>query len=92
VEIEIGAGLYGTIATRKMSSGAVTLNYNLYTTTTRNVVWGDGSQGSVTQTLTGGSVSGGTRRFSAVVYGRIPALQNVSAGAYNDTLIVTVTF
>jgi spore coat protein U-like protein len=92
VDIEIGAGLYGTIATRRMSSGAATLNYNLYTTTTRNIIWGDGTQGSVTQTLTGGSVSGGTRTFSAVVYGRIPALQNVPAGTYNDTLIVTITF
>jgi len=92
VEIEIGAGLYGTIGTRRMSSGAATLNYNLYTTATRNIIWGDGTQGSVTQTLTGGSVSGGTRRFSASVYGRIPAQQNVPAGTYDDTLIVTVTF
>lgn len=92
VEVALGAGLYGTIATRRMSSGAATLNYNLYTTTTRNIIWGDGTQGSVTQTLTGGSVSGGTRTFSAIVYGRIPALQNVPAGTYNDTLIVTITF
>jgi len=92
VDVEIGAGLYGTIATRRMSSGAATLDYNLYTTTTRNIIWGDGTQGSVAQTLTSGSVSGGTRTFNAVIYGRIPALQNVPAGTYNDTLIVTVTF
>jgi spore coat protein U-like protein len=92
VEVEIGAGLSGSFATRRMSSGADTLNYNLYTNAGRTLVWGDGTGGSITQTLTGGSVSGGTRRFSATVYGRIPALQNVSAGAYNDTLILTVTF
>jgi spore coat protein U-like protein len=28
----------------------------------------------------------------ATVYGRIPALQDVSAGAYTDTVVVTVNF
>jgi spore coat protein U-like protein len=90
--VEIGAGLYGTIATRRMSSGAATLSYLLYTSAARSVVWGDGTQGSITQTLTGGSVSGGTRYFSGTIYGRIPAGQNVPAGTYNDTLMVTISF
>jgi spore coat protein U-like protein len=92
VEVEIGAGLYGSIATRRMSSGAATLDYYLFTSAGRSTIWGDGTQGSVSQTLTGGSVSGGTRRFTGTIYGRIPAGQNVPAGTYNDTLIVTITF
>jgi spore coat protein U-like protein len=90
--VALGAGVNGTIATRKLASGANRINYNLYTTTTRNVIWGDGTSGSVTLTFSGGVLSGGTRNFSHTVYGRIPALQNVKAGAYTDTVIVTVNF
>ena len=92
VEVAIGAGLSGSFATRRMNNGAATLNYNLYTSAARTLVWGDGTQGSVTQTLTGGTVSSGTRRFTAIVYGRIPAAQSVPFGTYNDTVVVTVTF
>jgi spore coat protein U-like protein len=92
VNVQIGAGLYGSVATRRMSSGAATLDYYLFTNAGRFVIWGDGTLGSISQTLTGGSVSGGTRRFTGTIYGRIPAGQNVPAGTYNDTLIVTITF
>ena len=43
-------------------------------------------------TLSGGTISGGTRNFSRSIFGRIPALQNVGAGSYSDTIILTVTF
>jgi spore coat protein U-like protein len=92
IEIALGAGLSGSFATRGMSSGAATLNYNLYTDASRTIIWGDGTGGSVTHTLNSGVVTSGTRRFTATVYGRIPATQRVPAGTYNDTLIVTVTF
>ena len=92
IQVDIGAGLSGSFATRSMSSGAAMLNYNLYTNVARTIIWGDGTGGSSNQTLTGGSVSGGTRRFTGTVYGRIPAAQNVPAGTYGDTLIVTLTF
>jgi len=43
-------------------------------------------------TLTGGSVSGGVRRYTRSVFGRVGASQNVPAGAYGDTITLTVTF
>ena len=92
IEIEIGAGLSGSFAARRMSNGAATLDYNLYTDSGRSIVWGDGTGGSVTQTLNNGVVNSGTRRFSATVYGRIPGSQSVPMGTYGDTLIVTVIF
>jgi spore coat protein U-like protein len=92
VIIALSAGSSLSFNPRAMKNGASTLNYNLYTTTTRNIVWGDGTGGTVTRTLSGGSVSGGTRNYTATVFGRIPALQNVAAGAYGDTITVTVTF
>ena len=90
--IALGAGGAGSFAPRQMASGAYLLGYNLYTTAARNVVWGDGASGTVTLTLGGGTVTAGTRHFSQTVYGRITALQNVGAGTYGDTIIVTVTF
>ncbi|MGQ0588201.1 MAG: Csu type fimbrial protein [Sphingosinicella sp.] len=92
VNIALSTGSSGSFSARRMSSGAAQLDYNLYTGTSRTVVWGDGSGGTSTVTLTEGNVSGGRRRFSADIFGRIPALQNVPAGSYVDTIVVTVTF
>ena len=89
--VEIDAGSSGSIASRRMLNGATVLNYNLYTDVARTILWGDGVVG-VTVTLTGGTVSGGQRRFSRSIHGRIPAGENVGVGNYSDTLIVTVTF
>lgn len=90
--VALDAGLWGAVNARRLSSGSFTLNYNLYTTTARSVIWGNGLLGTVTQTLSGGTVSGGTRNFSRTIYGRIPALQNVGAGTYGDTITITVIF
>ena len=90
--VALGTGLSGSYSPRAMTAGSYSLGYNLYTSSARNIVWGDGTSGTVTQTLSGGSVSGGVRRYSRPVYGRIPGSQNVGAGAYGDTIILTVTF
>ncbi len=82
--IDLGTGA-GTVAQRKMTSGANGLNYNLYTTAARGTVWG---AGSVT-----GATSGVTGTASHTVYGRIPASQTtVVPGSYADSIVVTVTF
>jgi spore coat protein U-like protein len=66
--------------------GSYTLPYQLYTTTTRDIVWGDGTNGSTrTQAGTGS-------QMSMTVYGRIPAATDAPAGAYSDSVIITVTF
>ncbi|HYI48982.1 MAG TPA: spore coat protein U domain-containing protein [Allosphingosinicella sp.] len=84
----VGAGSGASFASRRMTSGANLLTYNLYTTAARTTVWGDGTAG--TGTL-GGT---GTGNFQAVtVYGRVGAGQtSVPAGAYADTVTVTVTY
>ena len=89
--VALEAGGSGSIAARRMRSGIYTLNYNLFTDAARLILWGNGSVGS-TVTLSGGTVSAGQRNFSRTIYGRIPAAQNVGAGTYNDTLVVTVIF
>ena len=90
--VSLSAGLYGSYSTRRMSSGSDELDYNLYTDLNRAIVWGDGSAGSQSVTLTNGTVNAGTRRFTRTIYGRIPAGQQASFGSYTDTLMVTITF
>ncbi|HYI48986.1 MAG TPA: spore coat U domain-containing protein [Allosphingosinicella sp.] len=90
--VALSAGQSGTFAGRSMTSGSYTLTYNLYADSGRATIWGDGTSGTVTVTLTGGSVSGGQRRFSRTIYGRVPGSQNVGAGTYGDTITLTVTF
>lgn len=84
--VSISAGGGGANAfNRALSSGAGRLSCNPYTDSTRLLVWGDGSGGTtrVAQLAIGSTLS---------VYARIPGLQQVAAGAYADTLIVTVEF
>ncbi|MDB5580994.1 MAG: spore Coat Protein domain protein [Bradyrhizobium sp.] len=75
----------GSFAQRTMAGNAVPLRYNLYVDATRLIVWGDGSgsTGTVSSTATGGNFA---------VYGRIPAGQNVTAGSYSDTIVVTISY
>jgi spore coat protein U-like protein len=83
--IGIVGGFTGT-PMRAMRSGSTQLGYNLFTDATCTVVWGDGTAGSARVS------SSGNTGTTHVVYGRIPARQNVPAGSYSDTLIVRVDF
>ena len=84
----IGSGTGASFTNRKMTSGANLLNYNIYTTAARTTVWGSGSGGTGTLTGTGnGSIQ------AVTVFGRVASGQtSVPAGAYADTVAVTVTY
>lgn len=80
---------------RRLQSGVNLLNYNLYTTAAYSQVWGDGS-GS-TGVVAGSMVIGfvfwpTTDTGTHTVFGRIPGAQDVSPGAYLDTIVVSVTY
>ncbi len=86
----LGSGVGATYATRKMTiaSGTATVNYTLYTNSTRTTLWGDGvaPNGSFTGTGTGANQA-------STIYGRVPGSQGTAAiGSYSDTVSVTVTF
>jgi spore coat protein U-like protein len=84
----VGAGSGASFTNRKMTSGANLLNYNIYTTTARTTVWGSGAGGTGTITGTGTGIV-----QAVTVYGRIASGQtSVPAGAYADTVAVTVTY
>jgi spore coat protein U-like protein len=88
-----GTGSSGTYAARTMLSGASALSYNLYFDAAYSQIRGDGTGGSQTGgasfTLTSASR---TQSTTSVIYGRIPALQDVAPGSYLDSIVVTVTY
>ena len=92
--ISLSAGSSSSFVQRQMKSGANALGYNLYTSNTYAVVWGDGT-GS-TATISGQiKVTNGhpTDSNSYTVYGRIPALQDAAVATdYRDNVTVTVTY
>lgn len=80
--VSLSTGSSGSFAERRMTAGAAYLAYNLYSDILRTFVWGDGL---AAVTATGTNVD-------LPVYGRMPALQNVPANTYADTITVTVTY
>jgi len=88
--LTISAGNGGSPLTRQMtgSHGGPNMNYNLYTTSGRTVVWGNGTLGtSVASSITGCN----TRNHT--IYGKIPLGQKtLKPGSFGDALVVTVTF
>ena len=91
--VTFSTGLSGTYATRKMFSGTNALNYNMYWSTTYTQIQGDGSGGSFAGTAGPFTVfAGGSSPVTGTMYGMIPALQDVAAGSYVDTVLVTVTY
>lgn len=79
------SGVTNPRALRK-SGGTDVLRYNLFIDSAFSQIWGDGITG-------GGILSQRVTRnapWNALVYGSLPALQNVSAGSYSDNLLVTI--
>jgi spore coat protein U-like protein len=88
-----GTGSGGSFAARKLKAGSSTLGYNVYTTANYTTIWGNGTGSTA---VFGGSFvlspgnSSGSRTHTA--FGRIPARQDVPAGTYTDSLVVTVSW
>lgn len=96
--IALSTGQSRSFSPRRMS-GADTngLPYNLYTTGSHSIVWGDTTGGTATVPLTVTMTQilgllGFNGSATATVYGQIPAGEPVTAGNYTDTLGITVTY
>ncbi len=87
--VSLSAGNAATPSGRYLTMSGSHLSYNIYTSPGYATVWGDGSDGSVTQSFNG-VLSLGNTNFTG--YGRIPAGQYVAAGWYADNITVTVTY
>jgi spore coat protein U-like protein len=66
------------------------LSYGLYRDVSRSSAWGN-SEGINTVAQTISLPNKGTQSAIFVIYGRIPALQDVSAGVYSDNVEITLT-
>jgi len=86
VGLDAGTGTGATVATRKMTSGANTVNYTLYSNSGRTTVWGN-TVGTDTVAATG---NGSAQSYT--VYGRVPPQAAPAPGTYTDTITVTVTY
>ena len=90
VTIAMDTGANGTKATgttRAMSDGGGSfLSYELYQNVGLTTTWGTGASALTVV----GAINKTGRTFD--VFGKVPAGQDVSAGAYNDTVVATVNF
>lgn len=68
-----------------MSNGVSQLAYTLYADAQRAAIWGDGTGGSQTVSFAGTVID-------HPVYAVIPARQRVTAGSYEDTITLTVSY
>lgn len=91
VGLNAGTTTGATIAQRLMANGADTMQYNLYTDTTRATIWGNTAAAPSWVSGTGAGL--GTPQV-LTVYGRVPTGQtNLAVGSYQEnTITVTVTY
>ncbi len=87
----MNAGNSGSFATRFMNLVGNHLNYNLYTQVGHTTIWGNGTAGTGTVSDNYLLILGPNAR-NYTIYGLLPALQTVPAGAYTDAITVTVTY
>lgn len=84
----------GSYAARQMQGPVDTLNYNLYWDATRTTtIAGDGTAGTATVSDSLAAANGGNGKyiFTWTLYGRIPAGQDVGAGAYSTATPINIT-
>ena len=88
ISLDAGVGAGASASARMLTGpGGARLMYGIYTDAARTTVWGDGSNGTVQKFgLGNGTVQ------PIQMYGRLPAEQNSTVGAYSDTLTVTLTY
>ncbi|WP_042297773.1 Csu type fimbrial protein [Paraburkholderia bannensis] len=89
VALNAGTTAGGTVASRLMllSGGTATVNYELYKDAAFTQPWGDGTNGTATDSGTG---TGAAQTLT--VFGRVPAQTVPPSGNYSDTVTATVTF
>ena len=86
--IALSTGQSGSYTARSMvGPHGVQLHYNLYTHHSAQTIWGDGTGNTTTYSHTNNP------HLRKAIFGILPAGQNqISAGHYEDTIVVTVTY
>lgn len=89
--VTMSKGVSASYSPRQMSNGTARLNYNIYTTAAHTTIWGDGTA-STDFASDSRLLTIGTTVSNYTMYGRISALQDVHAGAYSDSIVVTLNY
>jgi len=89
ISIALSDGSSTTFSPRTLRKGGEVLSYNLYRNAARTQIWGNGTGGTSVYTQ---SNPPNNQNVNVSVYGRIPALQDVSAGNYSDTVSAVINF
>ena len=79
-------GTGATVAVRKLTNGATTVNYSLYSDPGRGTVWVN------TIPMDTVAATGNRAAQGYPVYGRIPPQTTPAPATYTDTITVTVTY
>ena len=88
ISISLSRGSSSSFSPRTLRKGSEVLNYNLYRNAARTNIWGDGTSGTSVYSRPNPPNNG----VNVTIYGRIPALQDVSAGNYSDTISAVINF
>lgn len=83
--LSMNNGLNASGAQRRLVSGGTNfMNYQLYTSAARTTIW------DTTNTVSYVATSSSSTPIT--VYGRVPQAQDVAAGSYSDTVVITATY
>jgi len=86
--VDLGQGLNLSGGSRRMASASDFMNYALYKDAARTQVWGS--------TMAGGStvayLAASKNTFGITVFGTVPQAQDVTVGAYADTVLATINY
>lgn len=89
ISISLSDGSSSTFSPRTLRKDGEILSYNLYRNAARTQIWGNGTGGTSVYTRANPP---NNQNVNVTVYGRIPALQDVSAGNYSDTVSAVINF
>jgi spore coat protein U-like protein len=86
VGLDAGTTAGGTTTTRRMTSGAATVDYAMFSDAARTINWGNAAG---VDTVAG--VGNGAAQ-TYTVYGRVPVQTAPAPNTYTDTVTITVTY
>ena len=89
ITITISRGSSTTFTPRTLVNGTAWLQYNLFRDAAFATVWGDGTGGTATYFIVNPP---NNQDVVLTVYARVPAEQDVPAGAYADSVVVTLEY
>ena len=88
ISISLSKGTAPSFSPRTSKKGTEALNYNLFLDAACTSIWGDGT--APTSFYSDSNPANTTRNVT--IFGRVTAGQDVTAGAYTDTIVATINF